>query len=830
MLRGLRRGIVVEPAFFLATAIVLACGLSFSLAAFSALRAFLYDVPPVARPNELLYVNSMRSNGSVYGLTPPQVDVVSRMEPIFDGVLAHGRDTSLLDTGTGGQSAVLGEMVSGNYFRVLGLSARLGRVFADEDDRPGAAPVVVISEGLWRSHFDANPDVIGSTLRLPPTVVGVTSSPGTPYTIIGVVPRSFHGLMNSWERAQYWVPFSVRARDYICDQPDILTSWQLSVVARVRPNESVEKAKAALAAQGSTLRSMVRSPNTWSLTIRRTRFTSLPFDRAGVVFPERLRDAALIVIAALVAVVVVDLLGLVMARALRRQLDVAVRVALGATKWRVTLAVVREVAIVALIGGGCAIVLAKGLLGLLLASLPANITQGGVGEDGVALSITAGGVIFVLAVCIAIAGVVSVVPVRWAWRVDVQALLSNGVSQQRSGLPIAIQRSILMPLVMLTAMLLTVASAVVQDAASLAKVDLGYQAHGVSVVSFRMRRPPGCQESAGEAAKAVDARRRLISHLLSGLGDDLAHVAVAATAPTVSSKAWVEVRGQGLEADSHYFVTANSVSAHYFDVIKVPLLWGRQFRMADSTDAHPVAIISESLARLITSRGSLASATVAFHEPESMAPAQPLEIVGVVGDTVALNEVAGSRFAVYVPVGQRGVPGVVLTDSYSRGESSSEMSLVDSHDPTLFVNAPVDLESFVSAALRPRLTAAVLLSLFAAAALLFSAVGLYGLVSYSTIQRLRELSIRAAVGATPLAIVRLLLREATMVAAVGVSVGLGAGVLVMSYVSHSLIKLPPVTGAAAAVVGIVVSGTIYIASAIPALRAAAVDPVEALRS
>ena len=816
-LRGLRR----SRGFTLVALLVLAFGIAANTTIFSVVNAVLLRPLPVAQPESLrflsvVFTREVKVRG--YGLPPATLDQLAHRTDVFGGVAGFFSDTAKLGNGLSA-TRVVGERVTTGYFDVLGVHAALGRTFAPADDLPGAEPVIVISDRFWRTRLDANPNVLGTTvdLRSPYTFGGTYYRHHRVYTVVGVMPPAFKGVSTVWVPSDYWVPLRQRASDLVESRREMsgrldaaavasyMEGWTRAI-AIVRPLPGASAASVAAAAYAAeqelpetawaTSRGLRREKGT--IVVDRSLEGRLPFDPTGAVVPERLAAALMLVPVLVMLIATANLAGILMARGVARRGEIGVRLALGASRGRMVRQMMTESLLLSLAGAVAAIALSRGFIKLIAAFMPRFAGVGGFNLAAVSLDVPLDGRVLLFTILLGIGtGVfVGMTPALQALRTDILAVLA-GTAQAASPRS-RFRRWIVVPQICFSLVLLLAAGVLVRALLRAEFADRGFDPSGV--VYAELARPS--RYSGGmtpEERQAENARQKAeYLHLLQQVrtvpGVEIAALAnkVVWTNRNLDNVA-VVTRESFREGQKRWAAGAH-VSDGYFEAMKLPIVRGRAFDTNDNVSSPPVAIICEELARLIWPDGQGLGEYIASPDPATTAPPTWLRIVGIARAVKLPGGEDRPRPFLYLPIAQR--PSIVAASIVARGRRNTSELLKAL--PAAILVAQRDAEiprartiaEDIGEALYPTRLAATVLAVSSLFGLLLSVVGLYGVVSYSAAQRMREIGIRCALGAERRDLLALLLRDAVVALAVAVVLGVGLGFAAVRIVSSMVVALP----------------------------------------
>ncbi len=796
-LRGLRR----NPVFASVAIVTLALGIGGSTAIFSVVDGILLRALPFEEPDRLVAVwadYTRRGGPDQEWLGYPNFRDVQRLDHVFEDV-AIWNDFFPTLTGRGDAETITQSPVSHGYFaNVLRIEPAAGRGFALEDDQPGAARVALISHDFWSRRFGEDPEVVGSTLTLN----------DEPHTVIGVMPRSFRQPF--LETTDVWTPYGWDDTNFGGGRG----SAMLRAIGRLRPGVSLQTASAEADALGARLEAEFPESNTG------VGYTLVPLHDNLVQQASTALWVLLGAVGLVLLLVCVNLANLLLARSTARRGEIAVRAALGAGRPRLVGQLLTESILLAVIGGilgvGVAFVATDVLIQLAPAGTP-RISE--VAVDGRVLLAAAAATLF--------AGVLfGLAPSLRASRADLRDSLSEGGRGPGPGLAGRRLRSALVSgQVAMALVLLVGAGLLLRSFQALRTVDLGFDPE--NVVTFQVLLPdtryPDIEAVRGYQADLEERIRSLPGVVAVGAINSL---------PLGGSNGDTDfnVEGRPVPPPGEENVAwIRRVTPGYFEAIGLQVPVGRRFDDADRDGAVPVVVVNETLAeRYFGNEGAIGS-RVNVNSPDD-----PVwrEIVGVARNVKNFGLRGEDRNAIYFPSEQlatRFMTVVVRTSSDPAGLVPSLRAEVSSTDPSLALTMTT-MESVVDRALDPDRFVTTLLGLFAGLALVLAAVGLYGVVAYNVTRRMREMGVRVALGAASAEIGRLVVGESLLLAGMGVAIGLVGAYVVTGLMTGLLFGVSPTdpvtfTGVAA-LLGLVALA----ASAVPAHRAAQVDPVKVLKT
>ena len=804
---GLRL-LIKSPGFAAAAVISLALGIGVNTAIFSVVNAILLRPLPVKNPEGLVEIYTSTATGSRWGTTsyPDYLDFRDRNE-VFSDLIAYDLTPMNLSS-SGFTNRVFGELVSANYFAALGVDAARGRTFLPEEDKtPGANPVAVVSHRFWRSHFGSDADLIGKPINLN----------GHSFTVVGITPSYFNGTFVGFS-TDVWVPLSMH--DQIKPGSDEVTrrgSGSLFLKARLKPGITLQQAQAQMAGVAAALEADYPDTN-------RGHSVTLAAASSVRINPE-VTNVLLIVSLLLMAVVSLVLLiacanvaNLLLARAGGRRREIAIRLALGATRRRLIQQMLTESVILSLIGGVVGLFLALWACRLLVAfrppiSIPIDLD----------LSIDPRVLTFTLVASLLTGIMFGLAPAFQASRPDlIPALKGESAILGKGYRKYGLRNLLVVVQIAMSLFLLISAGLFIRSLESVQTVDPGFDTRHTAIMSVDLGLN-GYSQGRGRAFY-----QQLIERIRTMPG--LRAASWAKTAPLDLASQSMNVRIEGYEPppdEKNLEINYNVVGLKYLQTLSIPLLQGRDFAESDTEGAAKVAIVNETMANRFWPGQDPLGKHVLTEEGNH----DTLEVVGVAKDSKYLTLGEGHISYMYLPMLQH-YQAVMTLHVSAVGDPNSltnelrrEFQMLDENLPVYDVKT---LDQHLAIALLPARVGATLLGTFGLLAAVLSAVGIYGVMAYSVSRRNRELAIRMAVGARPIAILRLVLSEAAVLAIIGLVLGLAlafAGGHVLSSFLYGVSPTDPLT-----FIGIsLLLGTIVLGSSyIPARKAMKADPKLAL--
>jgi len=811
----------------------LAVAIGANTAVFSLINGVLLRPLPVANENRVVKVYTSDFSSGLYGTSsfPDFLDFREQVDAL-EALAAYTPAVFSLATPSVAER-LPGLLVSGDYFSLLGLQPAAGRLLGPSDVTSiGADPVAVLGYAAWQRQFGGDPAIVGSRITLS----------GAPFTVIGVAPRGFTGLDLGFT-PDVWVPVTMfdvavpgRSGARILDSRG--SRWWLMVgllgegatMAQLSRQLTTVMARLAEAYPRSNLGTL-QQPE------RPRPVTALPVGEAAVGGGEydhvSMRAALLLGIVGIVLLIAcANVANLLIARAQRRQQEIAVRLALGAGRGRLVRQMLIESSVLAAVSGAAGLALAAVLSRALLSLGLPSILQGSLTMDRVPLD----GRVLAFTACLSLLTGLAfgLVPALRASRADVvPALKEGGVAgiRRRWG-RWGLREALVVGQVALSILLLTIAGAFVLDTVAAYRTDLGFNPEGVAMVRLAASREG---LSAEDGAALYD---RILERLQA-----LPEVQRAALSGVVPVQASGPRRGyripgfdtpgavaSGVEVSQfgNVELNFNVVSEGYFETLEIPLLRGRLFTTADGPGTRPVAVINQAMADVFWPGQPAVGQRILRGQEDSIG----VEIVGVVATGKYRNVREDPLPYLYLPASQSYQSSVAIT---VRGRGpvgplfTAIRSVVHELRPSMPVFGARSLKDHFGVAMAQDRTTATMTSVLGALALLVAAVGLFGVLAYAVARRTRELGIRSALGADAAALMRMILRYGMILALVGAVLGgllaLGAGSAIGRILPETNSTSLTMLGGAVAVL-LAVSAA---ASFVPALRATRVDPVTALR-
>ncbi len=786
-IRLLRR----SPLFTTTIVLTLVIGIGATTAIFSVVNAILLRPLPFAEPERLMQVAEKNDKLDLPAFASSALNYLSWKEQThaFDALGAI-RFTTFTLSGHGDPETYTGNAISASLMPLLGLPTTLGRTFTDDDDRPGAAPVAIISESLWRRRFGGNPDAIGRAAILN----------GTAYTLVGVAPPALAVLTTG----DIWVPLAIDPAK------EMRLNHVLFVVGRLKHGVTYRAAQAEMDTIAARVGQQYPEVKDWGINL--VTFTA-------TFVSSQLRTALLVLLGAVVFVLVIvsaNVANLLLARALERQREMAVRAALGAGRARLLRQLLIESVLLSGIGGAAGIPVAAWAVSVLESTMPPNVLP--VPDIGLDRTV----VLFAFGVTMLTGIVFGLAPAWQAARTDVNRTLKAGGRSASGGARPFLRKGLACAELALATVLLVGATLLVRSLLELQRVPLGFDPDGVT--AFQIALPP----TRYDAAKRVAFHRELGTALQALPGVQSAGTSSGipfgvgnyTTSPVSAPGSSVLPPGTSVPVDWRV------VSPRYFETVRIPLLRGRTFAESDTAAAPAVMIVSLATARRFWGDGDPLGKPV-----RRVADSKDFTVIGVVGDvrSTTLNRESPALYYSSGAVTWPPMDIVVRTAGDATSVIAAIRQTVREIDPELpLSNVRAMREWVATSAAQPRLNA-MLLGIFAGVALLVAAIGTYGVLAYSVSQRTKELGLRIALGADRGGVLRLVVREGMAVGLAGILIGVIAAIALSRALSALIFGVSlsdPWTYGGVLLLLVVVA---LASCALPAIRASRVDPMVALR-
>jgi predicted permease len=811
-----------SPGFAAAVVATLALGIGANTAIFSLVNATLLERLPVADRDRLFYVT--QADGRQSTVSYPAYASVRDASRLIESLAAWGDIAASLNA-DGETELVSGAIVTGNYFATLGVLPARGRLLTPNDDRtPGAHPVVVISHKLWQGRFGSRDNIVGHDVRLN----------GRPFTIVGVTPADFPGAeVGVWQ--DIYTPMMMQAwmrpprAGYSGDMdPDLLNNrnngW-LAMFGKLKPGVTHEQAGAELEGLAARQRPGGPPPNRRAPTV-----SVVPIDVGEPRSRRVLSSIALLlgaVVGAVLLIACANVANLLLARAAARRREVAIRLAIGASRLRILRQLLTESLVLALIGGAAGVVLAVVLMALFKAMPPPP----GALPIAVEPRLDRTVLLFSLALSMVTGLVFGVAPAWQASRPELVPSLKDDASlADRRRRRVNLKTGLVIAEVAVAVVLLIGGGLFVRSLRAIKSVDSGL------AISELVTGPMNINLLRYTKAQGRDFYQQLVERLERLPG--VAAAGLARIPPLMGSARLTVIRLEG-RPDGHgrplvigeNAALANVVTPGYFETLGVPLIAGRDFYAQDLEDHPLVAIVSETFVRKFFPAETPIGKR--FSTGYRNAAGEWTEVIGVVRDSKYRTLDEEPVPVVYMPLSQRHESGMTLFVR-STLPAATLIPHVRGEIQRLERDLPIpdltSMEQSIGAQLYTRRMGASLLAVFGGLALLLASLGVYGVLAFSISRRQHELGVRMAVGADRRTIFALVLREGLVLVAIGLAIGLVASANLTRLISGFLFGVGTLDAVTFVMVPVILAVVALIACYLPARRATRVDPVVALRN
>jgi putative ABC transport system permease protein len=785
--------------------VTLALGISANTSIFSVAFAAILRPLPFAQQQQLFvaWKSDSTANNPFVELSVPEFYDWQRQTTLLEHIAAmpttaYGYGYVL--TGDGEPVQLESARVSADFFTTLGAKPKLGRNFTTEDDRPGAAPVVVLNYQLWQQRFNADPEIVGRSITL--------GQRG--FTVIGVMPADFEFPKG----VSVWTPLSAAMQSRTVENRGAVF---LQAIGRLKPGVTLQQAEAELNTIIGLL--AVQHPETESLG-HRVVITPL----AEYVFGNA-RPALWLLLAAtglLLLIACVNIANLLLARALSRRRELAVRAALGASRARLVRQFITESMMLTVFSGVIGVALSYWLIDLLLWVAPADIPR------LVDVRINGTVLLFTCVVTLLTTLAVGLAPALASSNVNLTTSLNEGgsrISGERAGG--RLRNALVVVEVAMSLLLLVGAGLTVRSFQNLTRVSLGFDPRNVLTFQLSLQ---------GEKYRDRTTRREFFQQLLARLEEKPGVVAAGAVLirPLEGTIGWdvpFALEGQSL-ADARKNVVPNyeAISPHYFRALGIPLKAGREFTEQDNEQAPYVAIISEAMAQGVFGPDVDPIGKRITNDPGDP-DARWRTIVGVAAN-VRYRELKDMRWDMYAPERQSTAPiryVALRTESDPTAFINTARQTVASLDPTQAITGVVTMEQLVDRNLARSRFISLLLIWLAVVGGLLAAVGIYGVISYTVTQRTQEIGVRMALGAQSSDVLRLVIGQGMRLALAGMVTGVILALVLTRLMTSLLYDVGATDPVTFGMTALVLAGVALLACYLPAHRATKVDPMIALR-
>ena len=795
-----------SPGFALVAVLALAFGIGVNSAIFTLLNAIALRPLPVYNPGEVVTVYQMMQglrNRNVHGskayLSYAEYAAYRDQNHIFTGLAAHA--SAHLALGGAGARRLTGFIVSCNYFSLLAPSLHMGRGFLpSECGAQGSAPVVVLSHRLWKGQYASDPQILGKTIVL---------NRGN-FTVVGVAPEGFVGA--SILGADLWAPFSVheqwnQGKNYF---PDANMSW-LEVAGRLKPGVSLATARADLAVIAAGVDRQNPGRKT-TLLVDPATFMNNPEGRGPVL------GVGAMILAAVSLVLVIacaNLANLLLARAVGRKKEIAVRLAVGASRWRLLRQLLTESLLLSTAGGVLGLLAAWGTLRTMVPLLMARLPQE---VQSISLNPTPDIRIVLYSLLLAFATGIGfgLLPALQGSHPDLNSALKESGTSTGTRSTGWLRNSLVTAQIAVCLVLLIAAGLLVRGLQSAQAIDPGFETRGIATAGFDL----GLEGY--DEPRAAAFHRRLAARLTArpGIGD----VAFIDSVPLSGSRRGTMVTLEGKQ--EKYQITDAEISANYFQLLGIPIVRGRAFDPRENSADQHVIIVSESTARKFWPGEDPIGKRLRVSDFNVYQ-----QVIGVSKDIRATGLGAVDPVFIYFAAGPRTHLGLSLL---ARGDAGVPAIAKAIREETRALDSNVlvqsgTLEENLALFQLPSRILSILAFTLGLAGLLLASLGIYGVMAYAVIQRTQEIGIRMTMGAQRRDVMQLILSQSMRPVAVGVALGLAASAAISRILTSLLYGVSPLDPVVFIGVALFLSAVACLAGYLPAQRASRVDPMIALR-
>ena len=803
------RSLLKRPGFVSIAVITLALGIGANTAIFSLVNAVLLRSLPVERPSEVVSVAVRGKDDSMSAFSYPNYRDFRDRNETLSGLLVY-RFVPLSLSRSGANERVWGFEVSGNYFDVLGVKAIRGRTFLPEEDKtPLANPVAVVSYESWQRRFGGDPDLVGKDVLLN----------NHQFKVIGIAPENFKGTELVYT-PEIWLSASMMGwvepgADWLDDR----NTRNFFAIGRLKPGVDTRQAEASLNLLALQLAKEYPDTNEGQ---------TVKVVPPGFILPE-LRGAVVsftwVLMAAVALVLLVtctNLAGLMLARATDRRREIAIRLAMGANRWRLIRQLLTESVLLSVIGGVAGMLLAVWIVQLLLAFKPPI-------DFPLSLDVSVDWrvLLFSFAVSLVAGAIFGLAPALQATRPGVSQALRE-TSAQGGASRTRLRSVLVVAQIAISLVVLISAGLVVRTLLQLQTMNPGFDPQNALTMSFDLGLQGYDRQRGQQFYRQLSERVRALPGVKSAAVSDYIPLSLNFNSRNIF------VEGQPAERGENVPLAMNSSAGpRYFETMRTPLVHGREFTDQDQDGSERVAIVNETFVKKLMTSVNSSSEAIGKRIAFGSAGGPYVRIVGVAREGKYFNIAEDPRPFVWTPLAQDYSTNGILT---VRTEGNPEPLLaavrkeVQALDPNLPLFDVKTLSEHMRFALFPARVAATVLGVFGLVALLLSAIGIYGITSYTVAQRTHEIGIRLALGAQLSDVLSLVLRHGLKLTAIGAAIGLFGAYLATRAITSVLYGVSPTDPLTFGLVSLVLVGVALVACYVPSRRATKVDPLIALRS
>jgi predicted permease len=802
------RSLLKHPGFTAVAVLTLALGIGANTTLFSLLDSVMLRSLPVSHPEQLVRLVTVRAGGQLnQNFSYPAFHDYRDLNQVCSGLIAYYSTPLSLSGDSGQAERVYGTLASGDYFSVLGVGATRGRTFTTaEDQAPGANPVVVISYGLWQRRFAGSAEAVGKTITVN----------NNQFTIIGVAPRNFSGLVRGLA-TDLWLPLSMHAQAIPDDPPDTFTNrgliW-LEVMARLKPG--ITQAQAA-----SSFEALKKQMDLANSRSGPERLTAVAGNKGATWLVDDFGTPLKILLVAAGFVLLIacaNVANLLLVRGSGRRKEVAVRLALGASRGRLMRQLLTESMLLSLLGGVAGLVLAGWTNDFWLLIKPADMFFPVTLDNGLDARVIG----FALLLSLLTGIVFGLAPALDASKLDLVPSLKLETHSSRRERHFNLRSLLVITQVALSFVLLIGAGLFVRSLRRVQAINVGFKADHVLVATL----DPSLHGY--DRVKGQQLYASLLDRVRALPGVRSATLAATVSPNPGGSRIEDNVQIEGRQGQTDLLaIDYNRVGPDYFTTMEIPLTRGRDFTAQDRRGAPGIAVINETMARKLFPHEDPVGKRFRFGNEGPYT-----EVVGVAHDAKYRSLREESLPCLYEPflMSYRPEMSLLVRSDREPGDLTAavrrELEALDSRMPFFNVRT---LDKQVRDATSQERAAALLTSLFGGLALLLASIGIYGVMSFAVTQRTRDIGIRMALGAQVGDVLKLVLKNGMMLAVIGVIVGIGGAFALTRLLRSLLFGVAPTDVMTFAIVTAGLLLVALVACYIPARRATKVDPLVALR-
>jgi putative ABC transport system permease protein len=791
-----------NPSFTIVAVITMALGIGANTALFSVVNGVLLKSLPYKEPDRVMSVLETNAKFPAPGISSSSLNYRDWKEQSksFETLSARQPFTANL-TSSDQPEKIQGEKITWDYFNALGVAPLAGRTFSEAEDRPGGDPVILLSEGLWRRRFGSDAKIVGQTIPIN----------GQATTVIGIMPNDFR------PNIECWMPLGLVFQN--ADR----NLHNLQVIGRLAPTVTVEQAQSEMATIAQRLvEQYPESNNGWGATV-------VPY-QSLVTF--NIRWALMTLLAAVACVLLIacaNVANLLLARAASREREIAIRLAMGATRGRLIRQVLTESVLISLIGGALGLLIALWGTHALVSLNPQGIPRAAeIGVDGRVL-------VFALMASVLAGLLFGLVPAWQSSKANVNdSLKESGKSTAGNARGHRLRSALVIMQIAFAFVLLVSAGLLIKSFAQLQRVNVGFNQQRlltmqVTLPAAQYPRPPDVLNFYRLATERLSSLPGVVS------ASGISNVPLAGGGPQFI----FSVEGRPLPTPSEAPIASyRIVAADYFGTMNIPLIKGRTFTDADNETALQVVVVNQNMADLMWPGEDAIGKRLTVGVPAPGEQPDWATVVGVVGNVKHTSLSGETGMQMYQMVTQTPFLGlgfgrtmnfIIRTQLEPAGLTESARGVIAGINPALPVSNVKTMDTIIAESVAANRFNMSLFGLFAVIAMSLTIVGVFGVMNYAVTQRTQEIGIRMALGAQPGQVRSLILKQGLTLSAVGLGIGLGSCLLVTHWLASMLFSVSPKDPFILAAVAVLLAVVALLTCYIPARRATKVDPIIALK-